>query len=158
MSNSVRTEAKSAPTGTTFVSAGQGGTESGGTVTWNLGSNTAGTPGAGATGGGTVSLNNASGNTTSSGTSATLSHETLAGSDRLLLVGISWRNSVIVTSVTYGGVGLTLVGTTNNGSSARMAIYRLLSPNVQTANVQVNFSGSEITPDVMNADMIALES
>ena len=45
LSNTTVTDA--VPAGTTFSSAGQGGTESGGIVTWTLGSNTAGVPGVG---------------------------------------------------------------------------------------------------------------
>ena len=71
----------------------------------------------------------------------TVSHTTGTGSNRLMLVGISQKNK-LVTSVTYGGVALTLVGENIAGGNARVHIYRLLNPPSGTANVVVNFSAN----------------
>ena len=58
----------------------------------------------------------------------TLSHTINSSSDRLLLVGISYRrrnSDVTVTNVTYGGVAMSEVGTQtvdNNGNEGRIYI------------------------------------
>ena len=51
----------------------------------------------------------------------------------------------MVTSVTYGGSNMSLVGTrevNDNGDDGRVYIYSLVAPNVGTANVQANFSAN----------------
>jgi hypothetical protein len=73
----------------------------------------------------------------------TLSHTTGTENNRLMLVGISQRNR-LVSSVTYGGVPLTLVGENNSNANARIAIYRLVNPAPGTANVVVNFSANPV--------------
>jgi hypothetical protein len=89
------------------------------------------------------------GDTTAS--SVSFSHTTGSGTDRLLLVGVSWNCSTTdrsITSVTFtpsGGsaIGLTAVKTQQAGSQLRYAaIYKLLGPpqNV-TGTVTVTFSG-----------------
>jgi len=52
------------------------------------------------------------------------------GDNRILMVGISFRNhdGETVASVTYGGAALTRVGTGQNARDARVEIYRLLNP------------------------------
>lgn len=85
---------------------------------------------------------NASSLTSSGGysNSLTVSH-TVAGSDRLLLVGIHCRTATAdVTGVTYGGVAMTLVGTNENTSVVGMQWYRLIAPAVGTANVVVSLA------------------
>jgi hypothetical protein len=42
----------------------------------------------------------------------------------------------------YGGTGMTLIGSINNGTAARVAIYELLSPAVGTANITLTASGT----------------
>lgn len=73
----------------------------------------------------------------------TIAHTTGSGSNRLMLVGISDRNR-LVSSVTYGGVPLTLVGENSLNGNARVALYMLLNPASGTANVVVNFN---VVPD-----------
>ena len=71
----------------------------------------------------------------------TQAHTTGTESNRLMLVGISQKNK-LVTSVTYGGTPLTLVGENITNTSARISIYRLINPPSGTANVVVNFSAN----------------
>ena len=74
--------------------------------------------------------------------SLTISHTTGSGTNRLMLVGISFVNDEMetVTSVTYNGVALTWVGTGANGDDARMEIWRLIAPPTGTYNVVITFS------------------
>jgi hypothetical protein len=77
--------------------------------------------------------------------SVTVSHTTTSASDRLLLVGVSMDSTGgrTVTSVTYGGQSLTLVGAQAGGANpVRVEIWRLINPASGTANVVVNLSGS----------------
>lgn len=71
----------------------------------------------------------------------TVSHTTGTGSDRLMLVGVSTRDRT-VSSVTYGGTALTLVGAQTSNGNAKTAIYRLIAPASGTANVVVTLSGN----------------
>ena len=71
----------------------------------------------------------------------TQAHTTGTEGNRLMLVGISQKNR-LVTSVTYGGTPLTLVGENITNNSARISIYRLINPPSGTANVVVNFSAN----------------
>ena len=76
-------------------------------------------------------------------TSITISHTT-SGSDRLMLVGVSFNNDSYetVTGVTYNGVVLTLVGTVANSDDSRIEIWRLIAPDIGTHNVVVTFSAN----------------
>ena len=94
-------------------------------------------------------LIDASNTVTGTGTPITISHTTGTGSNRLMLVGISQPNRT-VTSVTYGGVPLILVGQENNNGNARIAIYRLVNPASGTANVVVNFSSNPDRGAIVN--------
>lgn len=80
----------------------------------------------------------------SAATSTTVSHTVAAGTDCLVVRVGFWNNfGVTISSVTYGGVALTLVGAnTVSGASDAGGTYRLLSPTVGTANVVVTFSGT----------------
>ncbi len=71
-------------------------------------------------------------------------HSGTTGTNRILLVGVSYRNrsSQTVSSVTYGGTALTSVGTAQNGTGARVYIYRLLNPPTGANTLQVNWSSS----------------
>jgi hypothetical protein len=71
----------------------------------------------------------------------TVAHTTGTGSNRLMLVGISQKNKT-VTSVTYGGVPLTLVVENNSNGNARVAIFRMINPPSGNANVVVTFSAA----------------
>ena len=85
---------------------------------------------------------------TTTGTSATISHTT-SGSNRLMLVGISFgrAGSDTVGSVTYNGDSLTFVGAQQDSDGrSRIEIWSLLAPDLGTYDVIVNFpsgSGSE---------------
>ena len=104
-------------------------------------------------GGSSLAVDNASSGTTASDTasSMTVSHTTGSGSDRLMLVGISYNNDdyETVTGVTYNGASLTEVGTGNNSDDARVYIYSLVAPDSGTHNVVINFS------DALNQGAIA---
>ncbi len=75
-------------------------------------------------------------------TTLTQAHATNAGSDRLMLVGVSLLNEDLetVTSVTYNGTGLTFVGQVSQGNDSRVEIWALVNPPVTTANVVVTFN------------------
>ncbi len=77
----------------------------------------------------------------SSSSSMTISH-TVSGTDRLLVVAISQGNVFFpVTSLTYGGTPLTLLGTEPPGPPGpRIEMWTLLAPPEGTTNVVVNFS------------------
>jgi hypothetical protein len=77
----------------------------------------------------------------STGTSLTINHTTGSNANRLMLVGIGLkRTGVTVTSVTYGGTALTLVGTRVQ-SDVRIYIYQLINPPTGPADVVVSYSG-----------------
>ena len=87
--------------------------------------------------------------TTSTGTSASgdfsISHTT-SGTDRLMLVSVSITQdagSGTVSSITYNGTNLTLVGAVQQGD-ARTEIWSLTAPDVTTANVDITFSGTPL--------------
>ncbi len=71
----------------------------------------------------------------------TVSHTTGIGNNRLMLVGISDKNK-LVSSVTYGGIALTLVGESVSNGNAHMHIYSLINPASGTANVVVNLNAN----------------
>jgi len=79
----------------------------------------------------------------------TIPHTTGAGSDRLMLVGVSYdRDGGTVTNVTYNGLPLTRVADVDNTSGSvkpRVDIWQLVAPQSGAANVVINFSGSSST-------------
>jgi hypothetical protein len=80
--------------------------------------------------------------------SMTISHTT-AGSDRLMLVGISFNNDNFetVSSVSYNGVALSLVGSVSQADDSRVEIWSLVAPPLGTYDVVITFS----TPLLHNA-------
>jgi len=76
--------------------------------------------------------------------SVTFSHTVPSGSDRLLVVGVSFDNDGLetVTGITYGGLALTKAGSVNNSDDARAEIWYRVAPTVGTANVVVSLSGT----------------
>ncbi|MCP4333622.1 MAG: DUF4347 domain-containing protein, partial [Gammaproteobacteria bacterium] len=78
--------------------------------------------------------------------SDTISHTT-SGSERLMLVGISFGEDKddVVSSVTYNGTNLILVGARDNSdtATARVEIWALVAPATGTHNVVVNTSGTD---------------
>ena len=129
-------------------------------LTWNIGSNTAGTPGSlGGGGGGAVTLDGTAGSTPvqdstpttgliTNSTSATFGHTTGSGANRLLLVAVSFYHSTTartVSSVTFNGTSnhLHLVGTIYNGTTRRVEIWEMTAPPASTTgNVVVTLSGA----------------
>jgi hypothetical protein len=103
---------------------------------------------------GTVTLDGAvSTNTLASGTSTNVNHTTGAGTDRLMLVGVSWNSGTsarTISSVTFtpnGGSALALSGVRTQQVASTTyryaAIYRLLNPpSGQAGTVTVTFSAS----------------
>ncbi|WP_145391305.1 cadherin-like domain-containing protein [Stieleria neptunia] len=79
---------------------------------------------------------------TSSGSDFVVSHTT-SGSDRLMLVGVSINlaGADQVSSITYNGDSLSLVGTRVDGD-ARVEIWSLVAPDVGTYNVDINLTGT----------------
>jgi MSHA biogenesis protein MshQ len=76
--------------------------------------------------------------------SVTFSHVTPSGTDRLLVVGVSFDNDGLetVTGITYGGVALTKAGSVANVDDARVEIWYRVAPAVGTANVVVTLSAT----------------
>ncbi|MCX6873530.1 MAG: carboxypeptidase regulatory-like domain-containing protein [Verrucomicrobia bacterium] len=100
----------------------------------------------------------ASANATQSASSLSYSYNSgTTGSNRILMVGISYRNhdsqTVSATGVTYGGQTLTQVGTTatTNSGSGRMYIYRLLNPPTGANSLSVTWSAALTAGAVVGA-------
>jgi hypothetical protein len=82
---------------------------------------------------------------TGTGSSVSWSHTVGAGSDRILVVGISKRkNDKTTNNITYGGVGgFTQVGSQiGSGTDHGVEIWYKLAPAVGTANIVVTLSGN----------------
>lgn len=95
----------------------------------------------------TIAFDSASSASTGTGTASTLtwSHTVGAtGTNRILIVGVSIRNSSsqTVSGITYAGSGLTLVGQTTNSNNARVEIWRLIAPATGANNVVVTLSAA----------------
>jgi MSHA biogenesis protein MshQ len=89
-----------------------------------------------------IAIDNTSSNFFNNSSSLTVSHTTSNGADRFMLVGVSLWNedNETVSSVTYGGTGLTRIGSVSNGNDSRVEIWKLLNPAAGTANVAITFS------------------
>lgn len=74
-------------------------------------------------------------------TSITVSHTTGPNTNRLMLVGISYREGGSISSVTYNDDALELVGSQTSSANAKTYIYRMLNPSSGTANVVVTLTG-----------------
>lgn len=90
-------------------------------------------------------------------TSLTFSHTTGSGSNRFMLVGISYEDDntagLSVTGVTYSGQALTFVGRQASAQEVVCEIWRLTNPPSGAANVVVSVSGSS-TGDSLYAGAI----
>lgn len=74
--------------------------------------------------------------------SVTESH-TVAGTDRILFVYFYWDTSRTVSSVTYGGVAMTAVGTQNDNNGGEFSnTYYLVAPATGANDVVVTMSGT----------------
>ena len=104
-------------------------------------------------GGGSVTVDaSSSGTATAGATGITISSYTVAGSDRLMLVGVSIMNAAedepldppgeAVSSITWSGTNLELVGSriTTDTDDGRIEIWKLLAPATGTGNVVINFN------------------
>lgn len=77
-----------------------------------------------------------------SGSSVSYSH-TCSGSDRLLIVGVAWRGTQTVSSVTYNGVAMTQVAAhAAGGNNTRVKQYYLINPASGANTVSVTMSGA----------------
>ena len=101
----------------------------------------------------TISVGTTSSLQSSSTSSLSFSHNVAAGDNRLLLVSVALGatsqlgNPPSMTSVTYGGTAMTLVGSQVSGSASSnddtvSYIYRMVAPPVGTANVVVTLGGN----------------
>ncbi|RDJ31888.1 MAG: hypothetical protein DWQ18_00990 [Crenarchaeota archaeon] len=70
-------------------------------------------------------------------TICTFSHTVGSGPNRLLVVGVSTPGAG-VSSVTYGGTGMTEIRSDDNGASANTSLWYLENPTPGSATVQVN--------------------
>ncbi len=78
----------------------------------------------------------------SGGSTTTFVHNTGSGSDRLMLVGVSFgHGGDTVTSITYNGANLTFIGAQDSGNP-RVEIWGLVAPDVGSHNLVVNTTGS----------------
>jgi len=105
-------------------------------------------------GSGSVSIDAVSTGVTT-GSSLTISHTT-SGTNRLMLVGVSIAKQTggapSVSSITYNGVGLSLVGAqANSDNKGRMEIWRLVAPATGANNVVVTLSAA---PDAATAGVM----
>jgi hypothetical protein len=80
----------------------------------------------------------------SNASSVIINHTTAAGSNRLMVVGISAQQPAsTTTSVTYNGVNLTKLNAVSNASQTRVEIWYLVAPPVGNYNLTVNLLGSD---------------
>ena len=96
---------------------------------------------------GTIAVDDTSSASTASGgaSSLTFSQTVNSGSDSILIVEVAVKGGSAtdpVTSVTYDGQSLTLLGSANTANSMSADIWYLLNPTVGTANVNVTLNGS----------------
>ena len=65
---------------------------------------------------------------------------TVSGSNRLLLVGVSYRPTFIATRVTWNGTNMQGVQV-SSGTNVRTEIYKLVAPEAGTYNIEIQFGG-----------------
>lgn len=77
------------------------------------------------------------------GVSLTWKHN-VSGVNRILIVGVSIRNSVnqTVTGVTYNGTPLIFIGAQNNGTNVRVELWQLVAPATGNNDIVVTLSAS----------------
>jgi trimeric autotransporter adhesin len=81
--------------------------------------------------------------TTAATTTLTWSHTVNAGSNRVLIVGLSIDNGSTATGVTYGGQAMTLVGRTVSAGNGTIELWSLVAPTVGTANIVASIGTAE---------------
>ena len=113
-------------------------------LTWDVGSNAAGTPGS--VSGGSITVSGAATNSSGTSTSLSFSHSTGSGTNRLLVVGVAYGSTATgptITSVTFSGTSNYLINAgmlIANGTTRRVEIFYMVAPPVSTTgNVIVTF-------------------
>lgn len=96
---------------------------------------------------GAIALDNSTTGALGSGTSQTLSYTT-AGSNRILAVYTFKQGGVTCTGVTYAGVAMTRIGTTQNVGSEVEDLWLLVNPASGTNNIIASFSGIGATSGI----------
>ena len=99
-------------------------------------------------GGGGIAFDAASSSSGDNVTNLTWAHTVTAlGSNRILIVGVSIRGIDAVSTVTYAGTPLTLVGAQNEttNDNARVEIWRLVAPATGANNIVVDFGAGNNT-------------
>jgi uncharacterized repeat protein (TIGR01451 family) len=86
--------------------------------------------------------NTSSGSAQTNVTTITVSHNTGTGNNRLMLVGVSYREGGTLTA-TYGGDPLDLVGSETSSNNAKTYIFSMLEPPSGTANVVITNTGGD---------------
>nr|NIO08774.1 hypothetical protein [Deltaproteobacteria bacterium]NIS70884.1 hypothetical protein [Pseudomonadota bacterium] len=91
-----------------------------------------------------VVLEDVSVGTTEGGSTITIIDHQATGSDRLMLVGVSFNNDSYetITGITFNGVPLTLVGTEANSDDARVEIWSLVNPDLGNHDVEITFNAA----------------
>lgn len=96
-----------------------------------------------------IALDAATSSSSTASSTLTFSH-TVAGSDRVLMVGVSWQtgavNNATVTGVTYNGVAMTLVDEQAPpdpfNQTLGASLWRLVAPATGTHNVVITISNT----------------
>ncbi len=76
-----------------------------------------------------------------------------SGSDRLLLICITMRNTVTISGITFGGVAMSLIHQTNRGGlQQRMSMFSLANAPIGSGNnIVITFSGFQFNPISIHA-------
>jgi len=86
---------------------------------------------------------NSSGTNGAGSTSVSWSHTTGSGLNRIMIVGVSIRNTTVsVSGITYGVQSLTFIRADTQGTSIRSELWYLIAPASGTATVTVTLSAS----------------
>ena len=86
-------------------------------------------------------------NPTPGANSKTQAHTQNTGSNRLLVVQLTMANTVNYSGVTYGGVAMTQLHSTNrSGLSQRMGFFYLVDPPTGNNNCVISFTASQGNP------------
>jgi len=74
---------------------------------------------------------------------ASWSHTT-AGTNKYLVVGLAWGDDVLVSSVSYGGIGMSSIGAAQYSSSGKLQLFGLVNPASGANTVAVTWSGATL--------------
>jgi hypothetical protein len=91
---------------------------------------------------GAIAFDAASSSQADNTSSLTWSHTTSAGSDRILIVGVSSDQNDPVSTITYNGVNLTKLESEKYGFVNKVELWYLVNPSSGTHNVVVTLSSS----------------